>query len=282
MKQTLLVTAVMSVGTLLGTTAVGEVVETRELEESLSVAAGEPLVVVVKNVFGSIRVTAHDRDRVEMRATETVRGDLRADIERAREEVRLATEQESGRVAFRVRHRDGDAGCACGPRFDDYRVEYDIELTVPREAAVELSTVNDGAVTVEGVAGDFTLRNVNGAVRLTNAAGSGSITTVNGKIEATFDRAPAAATSFKTVNGELDVTFPEELAADLAFATMNGDVFTDFDVEAVSASAPETSNRRGTLVMRTRRDSTFRVGDGGPRHSFDTLNGDVYVRKAKP
>ena len=78
-------------------------VESRELEETIPVSAGEPLVVVVKNITGSVRITGHDADRVEMRATETVRGDLQADIERARAELGLRTESEPGHVAaFRV------------------------------------------------------------------------------------------------------------------------------------------------------------------------------------
>jgi hypothetical protein len=283
MPRTIAATFGLTIATLIAATpAAADLVETRELDESLSVSTRDPLVVIVKNIFGPIRVTAHNRDRVEMHATETIRGDLQADIERARAEVALETEQEAGRVAFRVRHRGSDAACDCGPRFDDYRVEYDIELRVPREAALELATVNDGDVDVEGVAGDFILRNVNGAVRLTNASGSGSVTTVNGEIEVTFERAPTQPTSFKTVNGELDVTFPDSLAADLAFATMNGEVFTDFDVATIASAPTQSSTRRGAFAVRISRDSTFRVGGGGPRHSFNTLNGDIYVRRAKP
>ena len=130
----------------------------------------QPLVVIVKNITGSVRVTEHDRDRVEMHATETVRGDLQADIERARAELQLRTESEPGRVAFRVR-RIGDDGDATATAADvgwddDYSVEYDIEVRVPRGATLDVATVNDGDVTAEGVSGDFTLANVNGAVRL--------------------------------------------------------------------------------------------------------------------
>ena len=32
--------------------------------------------------------------------------------------------------------------------------------------------------------------------------------------------------------------------------------------------------------MNTNRDSAFRVGTGGERHTFNTLNGDILVRKA--
>ena len=67
--------------------------------------AGQPLVVIVRNIMGSVRVTEHDSDRVEMHAVETIRGDLQADIARARAELQLRTESEPGRVAFRVRRR---------------------------------------------------------------------------------------------------------------------------------------------------------------------------------
>jgi hypothetical protein len=257
-----------------------EVTDTRVLEESVAVPAGEPLVVIVKNIFGSISVTGHDAARVEMRATETVRGDLQADIDRARAEVALRTEQEPGRIAFRVRHSDADADDGRnGWRWDNYVVEYDIEIRVPRGAAVELATVNDGDITANGVTGGFTVRNVNGAVRLESVGGSGSVTTVNGEIEAAFARAPAEPTSFKTVNGEIDVTFPNNLSAELTFATMNGDVYTDFEVQELT-QAPVAGRERGRYVVRTNRNSAFRIGAGDNRLAFNTLNGNIYVRKA--
>src|SRR5262245_25680081 len=107
-----------------------DVVETRELAETIPVPAGEPLVVIVKNIIGPIRVTGHDGNSVEMRATETVRGDLQADIERARADMQLRTETEPGRVAIRVRHIDEDARRR-GWGWDGYSIEYDIEVRVP-------------------------------------------------------------------------------------------------------------------------------------------------------
>jgi hypothetical protein len=255
-----------------------DVVDTRELMETIPVPANEPLVVIVKNIIGPIHVTGHDASRVEMHATETVRGDLQADIERARAEMQLRTETEPGRVAFRVRNADGDGGRR-NSSWDNYGIAYDIELRVPRGATLEVSTVNDGDVTVEDVDGAFDLKNVNGAVRLVRAGGGGSIHTVNGDVDATFARTPSEATSFHTVNGEVDVTFPANLSAELAFHTLQGDVFTDFDVVSLSAP-PEVRGNRGRYVMNTNRNSAFRVGTGGERHTFNTLNGDILVRKA--
>jgi hypothetical protein len=259
-----------------------DVVDTRELDETIPVTAGQPLLVIVKNITGSVRVTEHDRDRVEMHATETIRGDLQADIERARAELTLKVESEPGRVAFRVRRINGDGDdCNCGRWGDDYVVEYDIEVRVPRGAALDVATVNDGDVTAEGVSGDFTLANVNGEVHLTGATGSGEVRTVNGNVEASFARAPTDATSFRTVNGDVDVTFPSNFSADLDFKTMNGDILTDFDVESLTQPPTVERTRNGARYMtRMNRNSAFRVGTGGETHSFNTLNGDIYVRKA--
>ncbi|HUQ51294.1 MAG TPA: DUF4097 family beta strand repeat-containing protein [Gammaproteobacteria bacterium] len=262
--------------------ASADVVDTRELDETVPVTAGAPLVVIVKNITGSVRVTQHDRDHVEMHATETVRGDLQSDIERARAELALRTESEPGRVAFRVRRTGDDDGNRRDWNWgDDYTVEYDIEVRVPRGATVEASTVNDGDVTVEGVTGDFKLVNVNGEIHATGLTGSGEIRTVNGNVAAAFARAPQQATSFHTVNGDLDVTFPNDLSADLNFKTMNGDVFTDFDVESLGGTAAVDRTRNGgRSMMRMNRNTAFRVRSGGETHSFNTLNGEIYVRKA--
>jgi hypothetical protein len=265
-----------------GGAASADVVDTRELDETVPVTRGQPLVVIVKNITGNVRVTEHDRDRVEMHATETIRGDLQADIERARAELALRTESEPGRVAFRVRRTGEDDGDRRRWGWgDDYLVEYDIEVRVPRGARVEASTVNDGDVTVEGVTGDFELANVNGEIHATGLTGSGEIRTVNGNVAVAFARAPDAATSFHTVNGDLDVTFPNDLSADLQFKTMNGDVFTDFDVESLTAPPTVDRTRNGGRSMtRMNRNALFRVRSGGETHSFNTLNGEIYVRKA--
>jgi hypothetical protein len=234
-------------------------------------------------VFGSVHVVAYDGATVEMTATETVSGDLRADIDRARKEVELRTESEEGRVAFRVRRIGSQGDDGWNNRWGDgYRVKYDIEVRVPRDAAIEVGTVNDGEVVVEGVRGRFEVNNVNGGVRLTGLRGAGDVKTVNGPVSATFERAPAAATAFKTVNGKIDVSFPRDLKADLSFKTMHGEIYTDFDSEPI-ASEPvsERSRDGGKLVVRAGgHGSAIRIGGGGPAYSFETLNGSVYIRKA--
>jgi hypothetical protein len=274
---------------LVAPAAQADVSETRSIEESIPVTTAAPRVVV-RNVWGSIRVTAHDSRTIELAATETVHADTQADLERARDEVRLAIERRDDAAEFVVEHADDDRDCGffgCrGPwggwsRWDDYSVHYDFELSVPRGAVVELATVNAGDITVEGVQGDFEVANVNGNVRLEGLRGTGEARTVNGNLEASFDEAPTGATSFRSVNGRIDVTFPADLAADLQFNTMHGEIWTDFPADAATSTPVRESRRDGELfVIRSDRHTAVRVGAGGPTHSFETLNGDITIREA--
>lgn len=263
-------------------TAAADVVETRTIEERLAVDDASTLEVVVDNVFGSIRVTAHERDTVELTAVETIRADLPSDLERARAEVGLNIANEDGRASFLVRRLDDRCTCEPWRRWDGYVVAYDIELRVPGDAALDLSTVNDGEIVVDGVRGDFRIAHVNGPVTLRALRGAGRASTVNGELDVAFAAVPMTETAFETVNGDISVTFPSALSGDLEFKTMRGEIWTDFDTTPLPMrSVDERSTSRGRVVFHAERHTSVRVASGGPTHAFETLNGDIYVREAQ-
>lgn len=256
-----------------------ELVETRPLTDSVPVDTSKALRVVVDDVFGFVHVTAHDAAVVEMRATETRRAKSQYDLARARTEAGLRIEHGDGEVAYLVRRLD-EQQCDCSNRFwDGYVVKYDIELLVPRDAVLDLATVNEGDIVVDGVRGDFEVSNVNGAVRLKGLRGAGHVRTVNGPLDVSFERAPAGDASLETVNGRIDATFPADLSADLLFETMHGEVLTDFHGTPISSTpARERAADGRGWVIRSRSRSGLRVAAGGPTYSFKTLNGDILVR----
>lgn len=257
-----------------------DVEESRTLEEELRFAGPSAAnLLVVDNVFGSIRVTAHDGDAVRMVAREVVRARSAADLARARDEAGLAVDAGGATIRLVVdgpfRGREGrinwhgDLG---------YELHYDFEIQVPRRTRLELRTINDGDVVVDGVEGDFDVANVNGAIEMSRVAGHGKARTVNGGLDVTFTRRPQGECDFATVNGDVDVTFPADLAADLRFKTFNGDVYTEFDYVPVAVARPAPVRRGGSTVWKSLGPGA-RVGGGGPEISFDTLNGNVYIRK---
>jgi len=62
--------------------------------------------------------------------------------------------------------------------------------------------------------------------------------------------------------------------------TFNGSAYTDFESTALAAQASAAQN--GTKwVYRKNQFANLRVGKGGPELTFETLNGDIRIRKAQ-
>jgi hypothetical protein len=278
-------TAALAAGVLTafaGALPAAAVEESSTRTESFTLPAGSSPVVRVCNVEGDVMATGYDGAEVRMVAHETYRGDSAADVARAREDLALHTEQQGAAVEIAVgspcdcRHgRDcGDDRHWQGGRH--YGAHHDIELRVPRGVRVELGTVNDGDVSLKDHRGDFRLANVNGSVTALGVAGSGSATTVNGDVTVRFTENPSEDSSFRSVNGKLDVTFRPGLAASFEFDTMNGEVFTDLDLDDQTVSRASHNLENGRFKLRKSYRTAGRAG--GPEITFDTLNGDIYLR----
>ena len=165
--------------------------------------------------------------------------------------------------------------------FDDheYEVTYNFTIHVPRETGLRLRTVN-GEVKTEDTRGKFDIHGVNGSVTMTGIAGSGTLRTVNGRTTISFRESPKAASDFQTVNGAIEASFPPNLSADLRFKTLNGQAYTDFDSTALLPSTAQAPDRRnGRFVYRIDHSSSVRIGSGGPELSFETVNGDIRIKK---
>jgi DUF4097 and DUF4098 domain-containing protein YvlB len=137
--------------------------------------------------------------------------------------------------------------------------------------------VNEGNISVRGVAGDFSIHNVNGRVDVQDAAGSGLVKTVNGGVKVTFRTNPTAKSEFGTVNGPIELYFVQPLAADFRFKTFNGGVYSDYELTQVPSEPTEPERRNGRFIFRADRFTHGRIGSGGPEISIDTLNGDIRV-----
>src|ERR1700733_8078950 len=189
--------------------------------------------LVIDNITGFIEVSASTGGSVEMDIEKTLSGWSEDRLALARKEISLTTTQEGGLVRVLV---DGPFRCHCSDNsvsFHGHQVydfKYNFKVRVPRDVKLELRTVNNSRINVEGTAGDYTISNVNGPIEMKDVEGSGTVHTVNGGVKVLYARNPTGATSFKTVNGPLDVSFRAGLNADVKMKTMNGGLYTDFDV----------------------------------------------------
>jgi hypothetical protein len=79
----------------------------------------------------------------------------------------------------------------------------------------------------------------------------------------------------------LEVTYPGNLAADLEFKSMNGQFYTDFpDAEVLPTKVSKTESKNGSgTTYKLSKNNSVRIGAGGKLFKFETLNGNIYIKK---
>lgn len=244
--------------------------------------SGSDTRVDVDNLFGYVHVSATDRPEVEMRAHRIIRAETDADLAQARKEVSLNSLERPGSVSVLYdapwRCHEGEHDCGDHHR-RFYEVIYDIDISVPRGARLDISTVNNGDIQVKNAAGPFVVHDVNGGVSMEGISGSGEARTVNGPVSVRFAKRPSGDCTMKTVNGSIDVYLPHDLSADLLFKTFNGEVYTDFDVSPRPVASQQPERENGRFVYRRDHFVGGRVGQGGHLYKFETLNGDIRLHQ---
>ncbi len=166
---------------------------------------------------------------------------------------------------------------------ESWKGPIDLAIKVPRNFSLKVSTVNDGDITIDNVAGELELTNVNGNISLNQVAGSAVANTVNGDLRATFTGITAGAPmAFSTLNGKVDVTLPASASAALKMKSDRGNVYSDFDV-ALSRGQPKvTRTSQNGLSRLSTDDWTYgKINSGGAEVMMKTFNGDIFLRKAK-
>jgi hypothetical protein len=161
-----------------------------------------------------------------------------------------------------------------------------LEIQVPSRTNLQLKVVNGGGLVVEGVEGDIEANNDNGSVTLTDVAGSVVAHSLNGRVIVKMSRVtPQKAMSFSSLNGVVDITLPADLKANVKARTDNGEIFTDFDNVVMKPNAAPTvqdnRTRGGRFRIEVDRNILATINGGGPDFQFQTMNGNIYIRKAK-
>jgi len=159
-----------------------------------------------------------------------------------------------------------------------------ISVKVPTNTSdIEVSTVNDGDITVNNISGQIEINNVNGWIHCEGVSGSVVANTVNGDVIVGFKSVnPQSAMAFSTLNGKVDVTFPATLKAKLKLKAEQGDVFSDFDVTIEKGETKAEKQNGEHMYKIAIEDWVYgSVNGGGPEIMMKTTNGSVYVRKEK-
>lgn len=247
-------------------------------------------VLAIYNIEGSITVEGYAGDKVLIEVDQTLVAKTKEVLEQGKKEFKLGFEQVGDSViAYTAEpwdsrpHDWSDRYNRNNDRKIDYRCNLSYTVKVPYNMNLRISTVNDGEILVKDVAGRLHVNNVNGGIAIVNAKNTTWAHTINGDLTVNYLKNPSEASSYYTLNGKLTATFQPGLSADIEFKTMNGGFYTDFpDAELLSPTVTMVKNqerKEGGTVFKLRKDSKLRIGPGGNQFKFETLNGNIYIKK---
>jgi DUF4097 and DUF4098 domain-containing protein YvlB len=161
----------------------------------------------------------------------------------------------------------------------------DVVIQTPVNTSLNVRTLNGGELTIEGVSGEIDAQNLNGTVTIRNVSGSVTANSLNGAVTVTMTSVKTGSPmGFSSLNGTVDVTLPANVAADFAMKTNHGEIYSDFDVKLKSPPRPvveQSDSKKGKYKVKTDNVVVGSVNGGGPEFKFTTLNGNIYIRKAK-
>ena len=80
-----------------------------------------------------------------------------------------------------------------------------------------------------------------------------------------------AAMNLKTISGTIDVTVPVKYGFDFNAKTISGEVYSDIDIQF--------PNRKEGLRQIVGQDFKGRINQGGTISDFETISGNIYLRK---
>lgn len=240
----------------------------------------------IYNISGFIKVEGYSGNKVLLEMDKTIYADDDKNLETGKKEFRLAFEQKSDSIIVYIAspfdsrpHRNWQYNN------DRHEIEYsynvDFTVKVPFGMNLHISTVNDGIITVNNVSGKLHVSNVNEEISIKNAKGTTYAHTVNGDLTVSYLTNPPEESSYYTINGNIRVNYQPGLSADLQFKSMHGDFFTDFtEVELLPASVRKVQEKKGEgTVYKLNTGTSIRFGKGGRTFKFETLNGNVYIKK---
>ncbi len=247
------------------------------------IAAGN--TVRIHNLAGAVNVERSASGQVEVTGQKTYRRGDPAD-------VRFEVVPEGGNVticAIWFEGRCTDDGPKSGRRRDDdddRNNDVSVTFTVKLPAGVRLEASGVSAnVTVRGatagvsansVSGDVSLSDVSGDIRVNSVSGDVKVTgastgsvranSVSGDVEIVVDQLTGSGDlEFSTVSGDVIITLPANVDADIRMNTLSGELTSDFPLT--------------TQGETRRREIEARIGAGGRLMKFNSVSGDVTLRR---
>jgi len=238
---------------------------------------GKPYKINVGLTTGSISITGYDGKDIQIDA-ETTGNKNRSEEDKGNSGGMRRISSHSLSVTAEEKNNRINIGT------DRPNLNIHLSIRIPKGASeIKVETVNDGDIDVSNTGGEMEITNVNGSIRLKNVSGSVVANTVNGDVVATFNTIDVkAAMAFSTLNGHVDITFPPSLKANMRLKSEHGGIYTDFEIAVDKTQPVVEKTKEGNMYRVNIKDWVYgKIGGVGPEIMMNTMNGNVYARKAK-
>jgi hypothetical protein len=256
------------------------------LSKEFALPKGVDGVLALYNLSGALDVQGYDGDKVMIEIDETISAKDAEKLETGKREFKLAFQQTNDSILVYIAEPyDSRPHRNWKDVENNKQIEYEYQLEftvkVPYHMNLDISTVMKGDITVKDVTGALRVNNVNGPINIQNAKGTTEARTINGNLTVNYLTVPPGESIYYTLNGTLEVTYPASLSADLQFKSMNGGFYTDFpNMEILPVRVTKNVEKDGTATRyRLSMDKQVRIGSGGKLFRFETMNGNIYIKK---
>jgi hypothetical protein len=228
---------------------------TEEFHQTYPLAANGR--VSLENINGAVHISAWDRNEVKVDAIKRGWSKERLD------EAQIKIDHDQNYISIRTEYPEHDHDWK--RHGNPANVEY--TLTVPRGATLKQIELINGALDIEGLAGEVRASCINGQLTAHGLQGRTRLSTVNSRVTADFARLTEAPIDLESVNGEVLVTLPSDASAHLEASTVNGSISDEFGIVVVNHKYVG-HELRGQL------------GSGTTRIRLENVNGRIEIRHA--
>ncbi len=243
--------------------------------------------LVVKNVFGTVDVEGYSGNEVMVEAKRTITSKSNKDLELGKSELKVKIYKEKDQVIVRpdapyIKFDEEKLTYNwCNNSFDvGYEHDLYIKVKVPKSMVVDVGTVNGGEVLIRNTRGEYLkAENINGGITLTNITGKTKVNCINGPVTISYADNPSEASEYYALNGDINISYQKALSANITFKSMNGELFTDFDIDKQFTRTNKSAGSGSKPKYKFESTPVVQIGGGQVDFDFETLNGNVYIKK---
>jgi len=249
--------------------------------------ASNSRMLEVQNLNGSVSVEGYEGDLVILEVEKIITARNTEDLEFGKKEIGIKVLHEGSKLIVypdvpNMHYKDGRFTNINCDRWEESPYDHTLNMKVrmPKSSKLKVGAINNGEVVVKNTRGNYIeANNINGGIELINITGQTKVHCINGEVSISYADNPTVASSYYSLNGDINITYQNNLSADIAFKSMNGELFTDFKIAKQFSKTTKDESGKKNTKYKYESKPVVQIGSGGLPFDFETLNGDVIIKK---